>query len=102
MNFETINGWSLLASDDDRKLAKLWLCKVYIELTVEQVGLARSSCIRAEIDQKNKILHEFQTAYAVKLGNGQIVCGIAPTSRSAACRSRKLLRHGHCIAAGVR
>jgi hypothetical protein len=106
MKFEEIQGWKLLQSDDDRSLARMWLGKVCRELQIDDVGKAlgsiRSTCIRAEIDEEaGRIAGEFETAYAVRLTTGQIVCGIAPTSRSAAYRTRRLLRHGHCRAAGV-
>lgn len=104
MKVETINGWHLLQSEDDRCLARLWLAKVRRELELadvrEALGSIRSTCIRAEIDAQT-ILREFETAYAVRLQKGQIVCGIAPTSRSASYRTRRLLRHGYCRAAGV-
>ena len=106
MNFEEILGWKLLHSDDDRSLAKVWLSKVFRELQDDDVrkalGSIRANCIRAEIDiEAGRITGEFETAYAVRLQTGQIVCGIAPTRRSAAIRTRRLLRHGHCLAAGV-
>lgn len=41
------------------------------------------------------------TAFAVTLQSGQIVFGIAPSMLSAQRRGRKLLRYGHCAAAGV-
>lgn len=106
MKFEEILGWKLLQSDDDRSLARMWLTKVCRELQVDNVrkalGSIRCACIRAEIDEEvGRITCEFETAYAVRLNTGQIVCGIAPTCRSAAYRTRRLLRHGHCLAAGV-
>ncbi len=106
MKFEEILGWKLLQSEDDRTLAKMWLTKVCRELQVDDVrqalGSIRSTCIRAEIDEAaGCITGEYETAYAVRLKSGQIVCGIAPTCRSAAYRTRRLLRHGHCLAAGV-
>lgn len=104
MNVEAIQGWQLLQSDEDRRLAMVWLTKVCRELQLADIrkalGSIRTTCIRAEIDDQT-ILGEFETAYAVRMQSGQVVCGIAPTSRSAACRSRRLLRHGHCGAAGV-
>lgn len=106
MKFEEILGWKLLQSEDDRSLARMWLAKVCRELQIDDVrqslGSIRCTCIRTEIDEvEQRIAGEFETAYAVRLTTGQIVCGIAPTSRSAAYRTRRLLRHGHCRAAGV-
>lgn len=106
MNHESTSGWSLLRTDDDRRLARVWLTKVTRELEVVEVrktlGSIRTCCIRAELDEEaGRITGEFETAYAVRLTSGKVVCGIAPTARSAACRTRRLLRHGHCQAAGV-
>lgn len=106
MKFEEIQGWNLLQSDDDRSLARMWLAKVHRELQIDDVrkalGSIRCTCIRAEIDEvEQRITGECETAYVVRLTTGQIVCGIAPTSRSAAYRTRRLLRHGYCPAAGV-
>ncbi len=106
MNFEAIQGWHLLQSDDDRRLARLWLTKVCRELEIVDVrkalGSIRCTCIRAELDEQlGRIVGHFETAYAVRLPTWQIVCGIAPTTYSATNRTRRLLRHGHCRAAGV-
>lgn len=106
MNYESIKGWDLLRSDDDRKLARWWLAKACRELQIADVrkalGSIRSTCIHAELDEEvGRITGEFETAYAVRLTSGEVVCGIAPTARSATYRTRRLLRHGHCQAAGV-
>lgn len=83
----------------------MWLTKACRELQLDDVrqalGSIRSTCIRAEIDEAACITGEYETAYAVRLKTGQIVCGIAPTCHSAAYRTRRLLRHGHCLAAGI-
>lgn len=106
MNYESLPGWGLLRTEDDRHLARMWLTKACRELNILEVrkvlGSIRSVCIRAELDDEvGRITGEFETAYAVRLTSGVVVCGIAPTARSAAYRTRRLLRRGHCQAAGV-
>lgn len=40
MNFQTVNGRNLLKTDDDRRLAGVWLAKVCRECAIERAKLA--------------------------------------------------------------
>lgn len=101
---EEIHGWQHLRTDADRKLAQLMLDKFMRELRVPSIraalGRARAACVRAELDDHG-ITGEYETVYAVFLDDSRVVCGIAPTLRSARRRARQLLRHGYCRAAGI-
>lgn len=100
-------GWDLIKDDKGRAVARYWLSSIgsRMEHQLKVTGSTATSwkaCLRAEIDDATRtIVGEYETAYAVRMPNGALVLGIAPTSRSASYRAMKLLRHGYCAAAGL-
>lgn len=100
-------GWNLIKDDRARAVALYWLSSIGSRMehqlkVTDATATSWKTCLRAEIDDATQtIVGEYETAYAVRMPNGDLVLGIAPTSRSASCRVMKLLRHGHCAAAGL-
>jgi hypothetical protein len=109
MSFDpnTIPGWELLRDDGARKVAAWWFSRIgekmeaHLKLSGHQ-ATSWKTCLRTEIDDESgTISGEYETAYAVRMPNGSLTLGIAPTSRSASCRAKRLLRYGRCAAAAL-
>lgn len=99
-------GWDLIKDDRARAVARYWLSSIGSRMEHElkvrgSTATSAMACLRAEIDDDTQtIVGEYETAYAVRMPDGSLILGVAPTSRSASYRVMKLLRHGHCAAAG--
>lgn len=101
MKLSSIHGWSLLKDNKQAQAAaRRWLTNAQRSAAHEQDNpKARWSWVDSEIVDGE--LTGRMTAFSVTLHNGQTILGIAPSLLSALNRTRRLLRHGHCAAAGV-
>jgi hypothetical protein len=101
MNVSSIHGWNLLSDNKQAQAtAKRWLRNAQQSAVLDNDNpKARWSWVDSEIVDGE--LTGRLTAFAVTLQDGRTILGIAPSLLSARRRTRKLLRHGHCAAAGV-
>ena len=101
MKVSSVHGWNLLSDNKQAQTtAKRWLRNAQQSAVHDHDSpKARWTWVDGEIVDGE--LTGRLTAYSVTLQNGQTILAIAPSLLSARRRTRKLLRHGHCAAAGV-
>jgi hypothetical protein len=101
MKFSSIHGWSLLSENRQAQtFARRWLQSAH-QAAMRELDRPKTRFSWVDGEIVDGELTGRLTAFAVTLQNGQTILGIAPSLLSARRRTRKLLRHGHCAAAGV-